>query len=341
MLHFSIKTIITVFLLSQFVPSCAMFATLRNRFFVRRMGGGNVIGPVGQKRYQWQPPRMKEQLRIIAKTDHPDKSFPAHGAAIADSHFLKNVVSHTNSMENVASPLVVLANELFKIDDTGTIAVVMDEDKVSSLLTPEFFGVLRGAQQEGLLEKPEIIKQIVELAKAESVKIVGTERLFSEEKVKNFISVMHQVNKENSRIAQSLEDAYLFLRANPDNNHDLIHYLLGFNAYCSVLSVAQIKELQDLATRAVTQQPSLEYNNADYIAFKDALAALKIPSDQVKYAKDNFSLAVSAMLEEKRNMALYCPRVEMSKISYKGQLAFATCAESAFRDLFNNLFLMK
>src|SRR5579871_1732053 len=335
MSRFYMNIVINIYLLIQVTPAFSMFATIRNRYAGM---GRSRSGYIGQQRYQsrlYQPrpatPQLKGQSRIITsnivRTKSPD--FPAQGAAVADSYFLENVVRHNQSIINATDPLVILTNELFKIDDNGTISIVMDEGKVSRFLTPELFGVLRGAQETGLLENSHVVKNILELGKTESIKVGSS---YSEEEMKKFIGIMNDVskNKKYSEIAQPLEDAYLFLRANPHNSHDFTHYLLGFNTYSTILSDYQIEIFQGLPW-AVS-----EYDNNDYRIFYEGLSKMATPKEKVQYAKDNFSLTISAIIDAKRNKLLYSPKVEMSHVSYKGNPVFSTCTESALLDLLGN-----
>lgn len=322
-------------LLFQFVPTLSMFTTIRNPY-VGRVGRSNA-GYFGQKRSQSRSfqnyTQLKGQSRILQSTIAPVKfpDFPAQGAAVADSYFLKNIVSHHQSMVNVTDPLAILTNELFKINESGTISLVMDKNKISCLLTPEFFGVLRGAQDKGLLEDPVVIKQILQRGKSESI-TAGV--AYSQEEMKKFIKVMNDVskNKTHSQIAQSLEDAYLFLRANPNNSHDFTHYLLGLNTYSTILSDYQIQVFQSLPWSISG------YESNEYRIFYEALSTIKTPKERLEYVKNNFSLAISAIIEEKRNTLLYCPKVEMSHVIYNNNPAFTTCGESAILDLIRNFF---
>lgn len=329
MLRFYI--VLNVCLLVQSVPVLSMFTTVRNRFYVGRMRPASS-GYIGQKRYQSRPAQLKGQSRIIknniAPTQSPD--FSVQGAAVANSHFLNNVVSHHQSITNATDPLVVLTNELFKIEENGTISIVMDQGTVSRLLTPEFFGLLRGAQEKDVLENPEVVTNILTMSKAEAAKVGSS---YSEEKMKKFIGIMNDVRKSKTyfEVAQPLEDAYLFLRSNPHNSHDFIHYLLGFNTYSTILSDSQIKVFQELPW------PISEYDNNDHRIFHETLSKMATPKEKVQYAKDNFPLAISAIIDAKRNRSLYCPKVEMGHVSYKGNPVFSTCAESAFLDLLRNL----
>jgi hypothetical protein len=216
---------------------------------------------------------------------------------------------------------------------------VHDKNKISYLLTPEFFGALRSAQGQGLFDDASVVEKIIALGQEEYTKMAGADGAFPEAELRDFIVAMNEVHKNNSNIAQSLEDAYIFLRINPSNSHDIIHYLLGFNRYSDILSEQRLKEFKDIVANndQSVRISDLDYDHSDRERFIQKLLEIKLPSDQVKYADNNFPDAVAAIIQEKRDRALYSPKAIMGQVIYKNQPAFTACAEASIFDFLKNI----
>src|SRR5438477_4629488 len=252
-----IKNILCIGLLLQSTSSHSMFTALkRNRELTtaarpayNRVGYNRM-----QQRYYWQPRQSVQAKKddLIKATRYPNVNFLASGAAVAESsHWLPNFLKYNKEQYkiDISNPIAKLTNELFQLSPDGRISIVNDKNKISYILTPELFGALRGAQDKDLLGDPSIVKKIIALGQAEYTKMIGGNEKFPEEEIKDFIATLKDANKKNSNTVQELEDAYLFLRINPSNSHDIEHYLLGFNRYANILSEQQLKEFKDIIAK--------------------------------------------------------------------------------------------
>jgi len=339
------KKALYIGLLIQCFSVQGMFTALRNRQLTTAARPRyNRVGytRLNQRNY-WQPVQAKRKP-LIEETNYPNKNFLTQGqATVYSTYLLPNVLSYNISKHELdpSDSMAQFAKALFQISPDGHISIVKDKNKISYLLTPEFFGVLRGAREKGLLDDPSTVKKIVTFGQSEYAKMMSNNENFPEAEIKDFIAVMNEVNKTDANIAQALEDAYLFLRINPSNNHDIIHYLLGFNRYGEILSEERLKEFETISAQQdqVVHLSDADYNQNDRENFIDALSKIPRPSDRIKFAHDNFALAVSAMVQDKRNKKLYSPQVKMDEVSYGNYPAFSTCAEAGLRDLIGNMVL--
>ena len=333
-----------IMLLIHCITIQGMFTALRQRGFTTYRSSNDLtkINPLGQRRY-WQPTQLKKTpSSIVAETAYPNKNFLLKGAALShSSYWLKNVVSDNISLNKVSitDPMATFTNTLFQISSDGHISVKTESNELFNALTPDFFGRLRGAQEKNILDNNSVIEEIVNLGKQNYAKITNDVTTFPEAKIRDFIVAMNNAHKKDSDMAQSLEDAYLFLRGTLSNNHDLMHYLIGFNRYSDILSNQRLEEFKNSITKGglSAQESPSDYNATDFEQFKNALLKIKMPSDQIKYARDHFALAVAAIIDAKRNMELYSPKVIMREGSYNQQPAFSTCAETAILDLLGNI----
>jgi hypothetical protein len=345
------KKVLCIGLFIQCSSIQGMF-TLRNSRQLTNQYKRAGYNQVPQRRYQWQPiqqaqkeTQLKQNSLILKDTGYPYKNFWARGAAVASSRWLPNVLSYNIEQHKLdaSDSMAKFSMALFQLSPDGHISIGPDKD-MSYVLSPEFWGVLRGAREKNLLEKPSVVKEIVALGQVEYIKMMGNNKEVPkdlQDKIRDFIVVMNKANENDSNMAQSLEDAYLFLRIDPGHSHDMMHYLLGFNRYYpDILSEQRSQEFKDILARndQSVRLSGLDYNQNERKKFIDELLQTKMPSDRVKLALKDFPLAMDTMLREKRNRDLYSQKVKMTNGSYENHI-FVMCAEGCFRDLFNNMFL--
>lgn len=204
--------------------------------------------------------------------------------------------------------------------------------------------------------------------KARSAKDVSKLMNEVDNKIDKQLALINKEYAHDKNSGRSILQSFFALKADLTSDHDMIHYLSGINACLRVIENKK-KENEGAPTSAGNESdvPSVtlmdrlklfvqtikdrvigsgvkvpvssdpkNYTQQDYAAFK-AKAKEVEPRQIVEFALENFELALSAILNEKRNTSFYPPLVVRSTYGYDGQHARPNCIETAFQDLFNIL----
>lgn len=313
-----------------------------------------------QKRTLYTAPKLKGLYDPL--TQEAKSVSPLFGAAEYESKALQRRYGTESS-----APAIELVQELF-YQQGPQFKPTANKSKAAYALTPGILGLVIGALESGKLQDPEVRKYIIDQWRNEYARITQDKRSFSATKIDTLLSLIESEYARDQYSVRSILLGFLYAKAIPDNDHDMIHYFAGVNRYIPVFA-DQSSPMAEKVKVYVTQKdmpkkesvlPEREVTFFDKIA--SALQAMKeyfvgssdkkptyepetlafIRSElRKKPAKEairealgeKFELTLSAIIDEKRVSSLYPPKIIQSSYGYRGQVERPNCVETAIQDL--------
>lgn len=322
-----------------------------------------------QKRTLYTPESMKQlsqlpkEVRIVS---------PVHGIAKKESGVLEKMYAVKSDSPALA---VKLVQSLFHLvgNQFGPSRHITNP---VCALTSGILGLVIGAAEKNQLENPQVRIYITNEWRTEYEKIItetkradGSIRSAKEvtklmnvidDKIDAELTIINDEYKNDKNSGRSILLAFFALKADLTSDHDMIHYLSGINRFLPivadqseaktpVLNMSLLERLKKFAQTlrehiaGSTDRESVllnqkNYTQKDYAYFKNKAKEIK-PSETMDFALENFELAISTILNEKRGVgvSLYPPKVVRNMYGYQGQHERSNCVETAFQDLFNIL----
>lgn len=280
-----------------------------------------------QKRLRWSPQHLGSLTNNLTRPI-PVQFLPIHGAAIAKSPILENMLLVDPNNSDVF--VKITHSLLYQTNPSEPVRVTNNKSMAAYALEPELLGYVMGALEKGNLAQDRT--KIVDLWQKKYQEKAGETKKLSHKKINELLDLFIQGFQENKENLFSLLLGFLYLKAQPDNNHDMIHFLKGLNTYVP-LGFAVDKSLY----QSFENPNESTYSSKDYNQFKTRLFSIKNAAARINYAQENLPLAISTLLEEKRKLSAYPPKTIFGSYSYQNRSAVSNCSESAIRDLWNNL----
>lgn len=315
--------------------ACLLLTPMINYTMLRSLARSSRVNTPStpQKRYIWSSRQLDElSNQPFSKTFEFSKFSPAHGAALINSNVLKNMI-----FMNISDPdpmIKVVKLLFFGLSETGEVRPTNNKSMAAYALESEILGLIMGALEVQRLKEEKVWQHIIYEWQQEYRKKTGEKKTISQKKIEELLNVISEAYQSDRDGLFSLLLAFLYAKANPENNHDMIHFLLGINEYIPVFSdeIIPITLKQEFPP---VEKEVEEWESEQYEKLKTKLTT--IPSRQrVEFAKENFPLAISLLIEEKRNKN-YPIEVITGKYGYKGQEPVSDCFETALHNLFNFL----
>ena len=288
------------------------------------------------KRYYWLTKNLKElSADLPPSVSHLS---PARGAAVIESNMLQNMLAVD---DGTFSLLIQIVKLLFhQLSRSEPVKPTDNKSLAGFSLTPEILGLIVGALEKGVLGDAQVKRDITIRWQGEYAKITGEKKRFSTTKIENLIDLIDKAYKQDKDDLLSILLAFLYAKAKPENNHDMIHFLSALNEYIVLFPEAKgeaQKSFFDKLKQAFnsTRDYFSGYTRKDYTQFKEKLG--KSIQNLEDFKKD-FSLAISSMIYISQDVGVsYSPPVIYGSYGYKGKPKVSSCVEAAFQDLLNNL----
>ena len=309
----------------------------------------------GQKRTIYTAERLKGLYKPL--TPKAQKVSPLHGAI----EFETGAVERRYDVESEAfGPELV--QELF-YKQGPQFRPTSSKSKAAYALSPEILGFVIGALETGKLQDPAVRAYIIEQWTNEYRKITDEKRPFPKGKIEKLLTLIENEYKHDKNSCCRILLGFLYAKAVPDNDHDMIHYLAGLNEFMPVFVepshpmaeavdyyTAQKKDIPPYQNKSFFTQlqsavyamknyilgTSTTYTPKEYAELKREFGTVNRPNAVKAAINEDFELAVSAMLDEiKTGKSPYPPKVIQSSYGYKGKNYAPDCVETTIHDLLN------
>ncbi len=232
------------------------------------------------------------------------------------------------------------------------------KSKAAYSLSPEIIGLVIGALESGRLQEQKVRDYIINQWLDEYRRITDEKRPFPRGKIEKLLTLIENEYKNDKDSCRRILLGFLYAKAIPDNDHDMIHYLAGLSEFMQVFvethePVAQAVQhyteqkkglekteptffdrLKSFVKKYIIRE-SATYTQKDYDVVRHAWEVTPRKEVLQKAATTHFELVVSAMLNEKRSTSLYAPKVIQSSYGYKDKSPAPNCVETALQDLLN------
>jgi hypothetical protein len=306
-----------------------------------------IIRPTIQKRTIYKPEQIKGLYSKLTEQAKPVS--PAFGAAKYESGTLKTMYSVESD-----APAIKLVKKLFYQRESGEpIKPTVLKSNPAYSLNPSILGLVMGALEAHQLADPTVRKYIIEQWKAEHKNVTNGDKI-SMKSINDLLTIIEMEYKTDKNNACSILLGFLYAKANPDSNHDMLHYLESLNHYIPVF--AENKAIEPYAakpskeSKETTSASLLDkfkamaqslkdyfYKPEHYVALQTTLRSKTSSTEAIEYAKERFEESIGAIIKASQESSLYPPQVVMTRYEYQGKKARVNCVEAAIQDLFNIL----
>ncbi|HEV2916201.1 MAG TPA: ankyrin repeat domain-containing protein [Candidatus Babeliales bacterium] len=305
-----------------------------------------LLSPI-LRRTLYTPGRLKglyeplsPQARVVS---------PVHGAAKYSSGALQRMYTSESD-----APAVLLVKELFYKQETQ-FKPTANKSKPAYSLDASILGLILGALETNKFNDQKVKQFIIDQWRAEHTGITSGARL-SIEKINNILTLIEKTYQEDKNEGRSILLAYLYTKADPTSDHDMIHYLSSLSLYMPIFKSAQEKlkhiaiqeEHATLLSKIKANINSIKdyflgkkevYTPKEYAAIRETLLSPEVTEkSKINLAlEENFEQTVAAILMEKQLSSAFPPEVMQGWVQYKKHLFFPDCVETAIRDFLNCL----
>jgi ankyrin repeat protein len=307
--------------------------------------------PTITKRTLYTPLRLKNLYEPL--TQQAKSVSLVHGAAKYTSGSLQRMYASESD-----APSVQLVKELFH-QQGPQFKPTANKSKAAYSLNASILGLILGACETNKLNDPKVRQFIVEQWQAEHVQVTNGSSL-SLTKINNLLLLIEKTYKEDTNTGRSILLAFLYAKADPSSDHDMIHYLASLNQFMPIFknphhqnqleskkSNTQKNDTTFLSRLMVTIQSMKDY----FMGKKDVYTAqehaamratlVSPPKDGENklesILKENFEQAIATILIEKQTSSTFPPKVIQSYFGYKAKFPAPDCAETAIHDFLNCL----
>ncbi len=360
----SIKFYILGFVI-YFINTSQLYAML-SKFNPATLKRVTAVKRVAQKRGIYNPSKLKGLYTPL--TNEAKKVSPMHGAI----EFETGIIQKKYEVESQAFGPQLVQELFFK--QGPQFKPTSSKAKAAYALSPEILGLVIGALETGRLQEEKVRNYIIDQWQNEYRKITDEKKLFSRGKIEKLLTLIENEYKNDKDSCCRILLGFLYAKALPDNDHDMIHYLAGLNEFMNVFTDQSSLAAKSVITytaqkKGIPQpEPTLQpeptffeklqsgakaiknyvlgspdasgsssnvYTQKDYDILKEALQITGRPKAVKKAITNDFELTVSAMLDERKNTSSYPPKVVQSSYGYEGKTPAPNCVEAAIQDLLN------
>jgi hypothetical protein len=315
------------------------------------------FGPKGQKRTIYSPERLKNLYEPL--TPQAQVVAPLHGAI----EFETGAVQKRYSVESEAfGPQLV--QELFH-EQGPQFKPTASKSKAAYALSPEIVGLVIGALETGKLQDQGVRDYIIGQWVNEYRRLTDEKKPFSKGKIEKLLTLIEGEYNNDKESCRRILLGFLYAKALPDNDHDMIHYLAGLNEFMPVFVESHHPMAEAVENYTTQKKNKLPYEDKSIFAqLKAAMYAMKnyimgtpstytpenyeftkwkvkktSPAEALKEATTkDFEVTVSTMLDDLRTgRSPYPSKVIQSRYGYRGNAPAPDCVETTIHDLLNIL----
>lgn len=333
---------ITALILSMniFLPLNAMFTQISRR----ASQSSRLTRPTTttiQKRTYYNPHKFKG---LPPLTEQAQFASPLRGAVEWESGRLPRMYT----LSAIDDPFVELVHELYH-QIKSDFGPTRNLSKAAYSLNPGIIGLVIGALISNKLHDEKEREYIIAEWRKEYARLTKEKKPFSKTKINNLLDLIQKAYNANKNEASAILVSFLYAKANPETDHDILHYLLGLNHYIDVFikkksyiaqtfqKATQIKDktlFEKLASLLEWfNKPILQsYTQREY---NYTMSTLDDP--RIKKDSSNFNRIIGALINEKQKESPYPLLAILNFYGYKGQQPVVDCFEMAFQNWLNIL----
>src|SRR5579863_3256790 len=126
------------------------------------------------------------------------------------------------------------------------------KSKAAYSFSPEIVGLVIGALESGRLQEQEVRDYIINQWVDEYRRITDEKKPFPKGKIEKLLLLIENEYKNDKDSCRRILLGFLYAKAIPDNDHDMIHYLAGLSEYMQVFVESHTPMAQ--ATQSYTEQ---------------------------------------------------------------------------------------
>lgn len=296
--------------------------------------------PTIQKRTLYKPQHLKGLYSQLSESARPIS--PVFGAAKYESGVLQKMYSVDSD-----TPAITLVKTLFfQRNASDPIKPTSLKSNPAYSLSPSILGMIMGALETNKIQEPATRASIIQEWITEHKNITNGDKI-SKAKIEKLLDIIAAEYTNDKNSTRSILLAFLYAKANPDNNHDMLHYMTSLSRYMPIFASEEpikpytfTKEssenswMEKLKTIANTLKNYI-YTPSDYAATQTALANFSRANEAIAYAENNFEETISLIFKQKEESMLYPPKVLQSYYGFKNQTERPNCVETTFQGIYN------
>ncbi len=320
----------------------ARAATVRTQLPRQRVPAARV--PTIQRRSIAKAAQLKQLTALKPEAQHIS---PAIGAALYESGALQKM--HSTQSE---SPVIKLEHELFhQYVAEGPVTPTARKTNPAYVLNPSILGLIIGALESQRFNDLKTREDLIEQWGDEYGRIVHGKELKPKrlreitKKVNSFLQLIDEAYKYDKNTTLSLLLAFLWIKIDPESNHDIEHYLVSVNKYIPIFATEEKVErheaYQSLSFMSKLKTMMHRVSNYFYTPKQHAILSKTVnnaaaPKDAIKIETAmTFEERVAAFVEKTEMISRYPHPVILSDVGFMGKIARPNCVEAAIQDVWN------
>ncbi len=137
-----------------------------------------------------------------------------------------------------------LVKELF-YQQQSQFKPTVNKSKAAYALSPGILGLVIGALETNKLQDPATREYIINQWIDEFKRISGEKKSVSKTKIEQLLTLIEQTYKNDKENAREILLGFLYAKALPDNDHDMLHYLAGLSQFMTIFENQEPQETKN------------------------------------------------------------------------------------------------